>query len=649
MTKQAPFDNGWFAEMSYPWIAAGFGQCNLWNVLTGEVRHIHPEMRCQAGGWIGPTTLIYYTGEDAATIYSYDVESQVETLLKENFPANKVAAGSGSWGTGYPPDMSITLNGTKIDTGVGWRMDVDGDWLVSADNNGLHVYRRGLFQRLVTFQATCKDPLVSVDGYCGYGYNGPPHLVTLSTGEDRDVTVTPTKKEGAPIYIDGWIWTASEYPSGCALGRPVGDLACIIVPVNEPVYLTVQKLATEWAIATHTSTGALSFTTVALDTPRHELPPLPPDPTMRDPHVIASASPTSGVDPLVVTFHCDPTPDSGTITTNRLYVDGLREDGNDPINVQTLNVGKHDAYFRVQALNGVVANSNTVTVTVSPKLPEPPIPPVTTFERGVQVDATTGPDWLSELVERKVTLARVDMLPTGVNVAQVVSNFANVPAIRPLYLCSPTVQRQLPDGAWIEVWNNTGGSNVIKPADYAKLAIEALQIGSEKGQRVYIGCLDNMNDDWLDDWFPKMIAAMGTAWARVEYGSVHWYPDGPAQPQDRGHNGRTRSGDVSKFLGLIGARKWLVTECGYHNAPVTVKTGWGKSSTTWQLNELDVLNRLRQEDRFWSVQATCQGWVVYQLLDAPMSSRDYNKPISRYGWREGQAPYRYKMQSNLWL
>jgi hypothetical protein len=260
--------NGWYPHLSWPWLAHGFGECWLTNLLTGETEQREPGARCQAAGWLDAITLVYYTGEFPATIWSYDVRAGVATTIDVAM-VNRVVARGGSWATGLGEGGIVRLNGQEIARGVGWRVDVDGEVLACTANDGLHVWVSGIEDPVTHPKTTLVDPRVS-GLYVGYGYNGPARLVSLDDDTDTDVTVTPWRKESAPICLDGWIWTTTEIPDGtsAALGRPMGETDCLILRVPSAVGLDVQRVGDEWVVATYGSQGQLVVQSVRVDAPR---------------------------------------------------------------------------------------------------------------------------------------------------------------------------------------------------------------------------------------------------------------------------------------------------------------------------------------------------------------------------------------------
>jgi hypothetical protein len=268
--------NGWYPFLNYPWVAYGFGECWVSNMVTGETRRIRPDVRCQPAGWLDAETLAFYTGEFPATVYAIYLRTNAVRELG-SMPVNRVLARAGSWATGLASGGTVTQDGRVLASGVGWRIDLDGPILACGANDGLHVWVNGSPQPVVAPKATLVDPRVSGERV-GYGYNGPVRLYDVRTGNDDDVTVTPWQKEHAPVVVDEWIWTTTEKPDGtsAAVGRPIGDRSCLVLSCASAVYLDVQRIDNEWVVATSGTRGELLVQSIAVDAPRALLSPADP-------------------------------------------------------------------------------------------------------------------------------------------------------------------------------------------------------------------------------------------------------------------------------------------------------------------------------------------------------------------------------------
>jgi hypothetical protein len=276
--------NGWYPKLSYPWVAHGFAECWLSNIVTGETRRIRGDVRCQAAGWLNDKEVCYYRGELPAHIETEHLDTGVVRPLAVRM-INRVVARNGSWATGYAESGTVTFNGTEVAHGVGWRVDVDGAALVCQANDGLHVWVNGQPKPTLIPKATLVDPQVRGD-HVGYGYSGNARVVDLRSGQDDDVTVAPWRKENGTTRIDGWIWTTTEKPDGtsAAIGRPVGATDCLVFPVESAVGLDVQRVGAYWVVATYGSQGQLVVQSARVDAPRVPLaPPAPPSPVVVPP------------------------------------------------------------------------------------------------------------------------------------------------------------------------------------------------------------------------------------------------------------------------------------------------------------------------------------------------------------------------------
>ena len=255
--------NGWYPALNYPWVAYGFGECYLSNMVTGSTVRLHPEVRTQPAGWLNPQTLVFYCGEAPATIYAYDLLTGTERVLGVRH-INRVVARAGHWATGYAADGVVTYDGREVGRNAGWRVDICDTLVASQSNAGLHIWLDGVAQPVVTPKTTLVDPRCG-NGAVGYGYNGPARLYFPTVGQDLEVTVTTPPKEHAPLYLNGMVWSTTERAEGgsLVLGRPIGQPVTHTVARASAIYLDAQQVGSDWVIATSGDQGQLVVSDVA--------------------------------------------------------------------------------------------------------------------------------------------------------------------------------------------------------------------------------------------------------------------------------------------------------------------------------------------------------------------------------------------------
>ncbi len=96
--------------------------------------------------------------------------------------------------------------------------------------------------------------------------------------------------------------------------------------------------------------------------------------------------------------------------------------------------------------------------------------------------------------------------------------------------------------------------------------------------------------------------------------AVHRYPATKDQDPEKPHPGfGSRSAEVRALFDIIGSRRFLVSESGFHTAPWRHWWFWRR-----QLTPYDQWNYLREDMEFWRIKGA-DAWVCYQERDEPGS------------------------------
>ena len=661
-------------------VAVGRGQASIVTLATGVVTTLFNGASARPmGWWEHPLRLIVQRYEDNCEVVAYDPLTGAETVLAAGQNISMAEAGGGHWSSGYAGLPRIVVwdgIGLPLSEGLDWNVGGDGDWTVCLDERtaAAHVFLRGVKHGVAAFPPGVTRWYAYVrDAMCGFGRNGRPQMLSCSSGEITDVTVSPTGQESEPRWALGEIATAIEGPPvpygevrpGCVAIRQFQSQECITLDVPEgAVGCDFRVIGNRGIVASWSDTGRCVIQDCDLTQPRHALV-APTPPVILPPEGTITLSPGTGFAPLAVTATLTLT--QGATMDVRFYAqhpDGALArwgGGNRTTASGVLPIaGLWSSYARMRGVGGALVNTPVVYVAAAAPVVVPPAP---TWWRGIQggyAHQPLGPEWMEDIAAHNISLLRID----GMNAPTTAALVAAVDAecwrvgIRPLYMGLLPLMELVPEGAWFELgWRPKSGTTPMTTGtEYGRWAIVAQEIAARRNLRLWLGCIDNLNNDWLapGKFVHQMIRAMGaTAWGKVRDVSFHWYPDDKAQSFHVGHDGRTRQGDVDFLRSVVGwDRTLLGTEEGYHLAPVIEHTGFlGKGRKVWQLTELEALDRYRQAEQFWRDQVGVIGWTAYQLVDAPKSDPGYMKPINRYGWREASVNgvSRWKAQSRTWL
>lgn len=245
-----------------------------------------------------------------------------------------------------------------------------------------------------------------------------------------------------------------------------------------------------------------------------------------------------------------------------------------------------------------------------------------------------GSPTLAALREKGVQMVRLDCQP--LTNAEDLCNCVNevlAEDLAPLVIIKPEQAWWLPSNVTldVEVLNepDLGG---IHPATYAQHVVNTYVVAGAQ-HRVWAGVLSNLDKDSLA-WLRESIKQ----WPFDVNVSAHRYPPTGAGPTVAHKGFAQRENEVAELMGIIGERKWGVSEFGYHTAPFT--TGHWPCKQTKRLSDQDVAEFTSWEAQFWAQQGAAFA-IAYQLNDGP--SPHYN---DHFGWRtiEGE----WKPVSNVY-
>lgn len=612
--KLQPPGWGWWPVLCYPWVAHGSGVCCVANIETGQEFQLRPDVRCQAGGFLDANTLLYMTGEQGANVYTFDLTTQISSLLCEDIDISRApSAGHGHWGGGYAGTKDCTYDGILLDANIGWYMAANGAWACVKNEaaNEMAVYKAGVYQRSVPLLTTSVQPAVDAGGYCTYGYNGPVYLINCADGTQIDVTCTPWRKESgsAPLTVNGavWVGSTSESPAGCVLLRPAGSLEVIQADAPAPSGMVWQTYEDQFVFATYNGGGNLFVNAVAQNALRKVLQPLP---EMLDPVGTITAVPVSGSNPLTVTTTLTLT--QGATQAIRFYgvqgsdapVRWSGPTGNDAIAQGILSkAGGWSLWARMQGLNGTVRDTPHVPVSVEDT------PPAVQPWQGINAGfgEPLPDDRLAYFVSQGVTCVRT-WIGTPANAPIVIQQLQKFETLSPLYIVKGSTNAEVmaqlalvPDGSRVELGNepNIGTEGVkMTPGQYAGLATFTRDYCLARGLVVYYGSVSNCNRDG-QAWLKAVLDA--APW--IDRVSVHRYPYTPDQnPALSPYGSRTQEMAALRSVLTTGRtlpRRVRVTEIGCKCGPKVYQTGWWIFKQWHAVSQELQLYYLTQEYQYW--------------------------------------------------
>jgi hypothetical protein len=246
----------------------------------------------QSGDWLNETEMLFCVGEANATIWVRKMHFNDRMLASGVNVSRAPSAGHGHWACAYAGG-DVIYDGKVIDTLVGYYISCDGDWLALRGNDGVHIYKAGVFQRTLPFapETTCETPSAWHEGVIGYGYNSTPQMcdtrlyASPADWEWKSIGVTPVgkHKEGCPrfVTVNGVLWCATSSEDYGVLLRPAGAVATIIVALPfVPSDCRLNWDGTQFLVTAWNSGGNLIVVGVDPNSPRVILagPPVPPEP-----------------------------------------------------------------------------------------------------------------------------------------------------------------------------------------------------------------------------------------------------------------------------------------------------------------------------------------------------------------------------------
>jgi hypothetical protein len=192
----------------------------------------------------------------------------------------------------------------------------------------------------------------------------------------------------------------------------------------------------------------------------------------------------------------------------------------------------------------------------------------------------------------------------------------------------------LPPGSHVEVRNEPDLEGP-DPATYAGIVRAVWDVAEPLGLHVWAGAVSNLNDrglDYLQRLRPYLPSGVGISVHRYPHDS--WLPPmtGPTVP----HEGfDSREAEVDALRGIIGTRRWRVSEFGYHNAP---RNGRLFHWPAWTHQES--AEYIAWEWAFWEAQGA-EAADLFQINDGPEGSA--NTAENRFGVRyEQDGVWRWK-------
>jgi hypothetical protein len=153
-----------------------------------------------------------------------------ELVGANEFEAN----GLGQWAAWREADRRLVYDGRILEAGGTRGVKMGGRYLLTVIEDRLfRLYHDGVPVREYPLPPTANAWEVSPEGWISYGYWGEARAID-PLGVDRDLTVSPWRREGVPRIVaargEPWAWTASERPDTGAvlvIGRPVGSATVI--------------------------------------------------------------------------------------------------------------------------------------------------------------------------------------------------------------------------------------------------------------------------------------------------------------------------------------------------------------------------------------------------------------------------------------
>lgn len=168
----------------------------------------------------------------------------------------------------------------------------------------------------------------------------------------------------------------------------------------------------------------------------------------------------------------------------------------------------------------------------------------------------------------------------------------------------------------VELYNepDLGTNQQYSPEDYARHLQTAAPAAFARGIDLWAPVASNLNQRGFD--FLQRVYDL--THDLPYYVSMHRYPTGNAF--DAPHDGfASREAETAKLLSIIGNRRWMISEFGYHTAPRPRKTGritWPIWFFPWRWSEEEKADLVKQEIRWWRQQGA---WAcnLYNINSGP--------------------------------
>lgn len=309
--------DGWWPKLSADgqYIAFGGGgipsedvppMVSVFHIQTGR-RVLHQAGR--AIHWMGPLEVCWLVNDGpmrdvmwGAQIVSPDMAVVVRTPYDPLLvAANDFSASDAHWASWLAEGQRLVVDGVIV-PGRYRGVDMSGRYLltVHVDRNRFSVfrdvYRDGAEWRSYPLPERANSWTVSREGYIGYGYYWPSHVITPN-GRDINITAAEWGQESVPliVHVDSaaWAWTHTVRPSDSVsimCGRPLpdrdvapGESPCIQIDDFPADSFDAVCVDERWIVAGFSGTGALAVHVVSLNQPRQVVrdgssPPPTPDP-----------------------------------------------------------------------------------------------------------------------------------------------------------------------------------------------------------------------------------------------------------------------------------------------------------------------------------------------------------------------------------
>lgn len=219
--------------------------------------------------------------------------------------ANDFAASEGHFASWLAQGRRLVYDG-EIIAGEYYGVEMTGPYMLSVRGGQFVVFKDGHEHRTYSLPARANSWTISREGFIGYGYYWPSHVIT-PPGRDIHVTAAQWGEESVPLIVHvgplpmPWVWTHTVRPSdrrSLMCGRPLpdrdvapGEHPCIIIPDFPADSFDAVCVDDRWIVAGFSGTGELAVHAVSLHQTRDVVRdgtvpdplPDPPDPPEEPP------------------------------------------------------------------------------------------------------------------------------------------------------------------------------------------------------------------------------------------------------------------------------------------------------------------------------------------------------------------------------